>query len=133
MVAHRGRLVVVEANSGVLDRVPVDGRRIRRIVDINADRGNIVPTAVARDRGRLYLGNLGEFPITPGTQAVYRVRKGHLQTIASGFTAILGIAFDSRHRLYVLETSTEGPYPQAGKGRTSASTGPGSGRSSPTA
>lgn len=44
-------------------------------------------------------------------------RDGTLQTVASGFTAILGIAFDRRHRMYVLETSTVGPYPEAGRGR----------------
>jgi hypothetical protein len=45
------------------------------------------------------------------------VHRGHLQKVASGFTAIVSIAFDRRHRLYVLETSAVGPFPEAGKGR----------------
>jgi hypothetical protein len=33
-------------------------------------------------------------------------KAGTLKTVASGLTAILGIAFDSKGRLYVLETDT---------------------------
>jgi hypothetical protein len=117
MVRQGRHLDIVEANSGVIDRVPVGGGSIRRIVDISKTQGHSVPTAVARHRGDLYVGTLGQFPIQPGTQAVYRVHRGHLQKVASGLTAIVSIAFDTRHRLYVLETSAVGPFPKAAKGR----------------
>lgn len=67
MVARGEKLFVIEANSGVLDRVSVRTGSIRRVADISATRGNIVPTAIARDGKSLYVGNLGQFPIEPGT------------------------------------------------------------------
>jgi hypothetical protein len=40
--------------------------------------------------------------ITPG---------GDVTTVAIDFSTILGLAFDSKHRLYVLENTTGNPFP----------------------
>ena len=40
-----------------------------------------------------------------------------VKTFASGFTTILGLAFDQRGRLYVLENTTGNPFPTPGTGK----------------
>jgi hypothetical protein len=65
-----------------------------------------VPTAVIDGRdGWLYVGQLTGFPFPVGAANVYRVSPygGDPQVFASGFTNIIGLAFDANHRLYVLQ------------------------------
>jgi hypothetical protein len=116
MVEVRGALFAVEPNHGELDMITTDGQ-IRRIVDISATQGHIVPTAVAYD-GNFYVGNLNTFPIQEGASKILKIApSGELQTFATGFTTILGVAFDHRHRLYVLENTTGNPGPTPGTGK----------------
>ena len=42
---------------------------------------------------------------------------GSLTTVAIGFTTVLGLAFDKRGRLYVLENTTGNPFPTPGTGK----------------
>jgi len=116
MVAVRGDLYAVEPNHGELDVISTDGE-IRRIVDISASQGHIVPTAVAYD-GNFYVGNLNTFPIVQGSSKILKITpSGELKTFATGFTTILGLAFDDQHRLYVLENTTGNPLPTPGTGK----------------
>jgi hypothetical protein len=117
MIAVNGELFAVEPNHGELDRIdPVDGH-IRRIADISATQGHIVPTALAYD-GDFFVGNLGLFPIVEGSSKILRITlSGEVTTFATGFTTILGLAFDEQHRLYVLENTTGNPFPTAGTGK----------------
>ena len=46
--------------------------------------------------------------ITPG---------GSITTVAIDFSTILGLAFDRKHRLYVLENTTGNPFPTPGTGK----------------
>ena len=116
MVAVRGDLYAVEPNHGELDVISTDGE-IRRIVDISASQGHIVPTAVAYD-GNFYVGNLNTFPIQEGSSKILKITpSGQLKTFATGFTTILGLAFDQQHRLYVLENTTGNPLPTPGTGK----------------
>lgn len=65
-----------------------------------------VPTAVKQGPdGSLYVGQLTGFPFPVGAANVYRVppHGGTPQVFASGFTNIVGLAFDVLGRLYVLE------------------------------
>jgi hypothetical protein len=105
MIAVRGDLYVVEPNHGSLDRVSLDGD-IRRVVDISATFGHIVPTSVSY-HGDFFIGNLGTFPVVPGSEQIMKVtRRDRVRTWATGFTTVLGSVWDHRDRLYVLESTT---------------------------
>ena len=117
MIADSGRLFVVEPNHGELDAVKLDGS-IRRIVDISASQGHIVPTAIASHNGSFYVGNLNPFPIVPGSSKILKIgRTGHISVVAEGLTTVLGVAFDHEGRLYALENTTGNPFPTPGTGR----------------
>jgi hypothetical protein len=117
IVAVRGALYAIEPNHGEFDMITTDGK-IRRIADISAVEGHIVPTTVAY-HGNFYVGNLNTFPIQEGSSKVLKITpSGQIKTVATGFTTILGLAFDHRERLYVLENSTCdncNPTPGTGK------------------
>ncbi len=116
MIAVRGMLVFVEPNHGELDQVDPMTGNIRRILDISASQGHIVPTSVAY-RGRYYVGNLGTFPVAPGTEKILSINNGgHFQVPFQGLTTVLGLAFDAEGRLYVLETSAAPGGPTPGMG-----------------
>jgi hypothetical protein len=110
-------LYAVEPNHGELDMITPDGQ-ISRVIDISASQGHIVPTAVATsDNDKFYVGNLDTFPIVPGSSKVYEISKdGHIKVVAEGLSAITGVAFDSKHRMYVLEMSTSAGGPNPGDG-----------------
>src|SRR5436190_1996411 len=111
MVAVRGDLYAVEPNHGEIDRVDVSTGDVSRVIDVSASQGHIVPTTIAYD-GNFFFGNLGLFPIAPGSSSIYKVTpSGQIITWAQGLTTVLGLAFDSRHRMYVLESMTEPGFP----------------------
>ena len=119
MIASRGALFAVEPNHGELDKITTDGK-ITRVIDISASQGHAVPTVVT-DHGVFYVGNLGQFdPDQLNTQSVFQITpSGQLKVITTGLSKVLGLAFDGRDRLYVLETSysTSDPGPEPGTGR----------------
>jgi len=116
MVSVRGDLYVVEPNHGEVDRVDPATGAISRVVDVSASQGHIVPTALAY-KGNFFFGNLGEFPVVPGTETVFKLTpSGNLKPWATGLTTILGLAFDNRDRMYVLETSNLAGPPTPGNG-----------------
>lgn len=120
MVALHGRLYALEPNHGELVVVdPRDGDDVRRVVDVSASQGHIVPTALAH-HDRFYIGNLGTFPIVSGSSKVLRLtRNGQLWPAADRLTTVLGIAFDDCGRMFVLENTTgkanTAPTPGTGK------------------
>jgi hypothetical protein len=117
MVAAGGVLYAVEPNHGELDAITTDGR-IRRISDISRSQGHIVPTAIVADRENFFVGNLERFPIQGASSKVLKItRNGEVTTIAIDFSTILGLAIDSKHRLYVLENTTGNPFPTPGTGK----------------
>ena len=65
MVAADGALWIVEPNHGSVDRLGADGT-LRRLVDVSATQGHVVPTSITWNRGRFWVGNLGTFPVTLG-------------------------------------------------------------------
>lgn len=117
MIALRGDLYAVEPNHGELDKITPDGE-ITRVIDISASQGHVVPTVVA-DHGVFYVSNLGQFnPDQLNTQEVFHITpSGQLKVVATGFSKVLGLAFDGRARMYVLETSTGSPGPVPATGR----------------
>jgi hypothetical protein len=117
MVRVDDDLYAVEPNHGELDKIDPQSREVRRIIDISASQGHIVPTAVAYRHGEFYIGNLFTFPIVDGSSSIYRVSpSGNISVWAKGFTTILGLEFDKKGRLYVLENTTGNPFPTPGTG-----------------
>jgi hypothetical protein len=116
MVAVGQTLYAVEPNHGELDRVTTGGA-ISRVADISASQGHIVPTAMTYHAGAFYVGNLNTFPIVPGSSKILLVTpNGSVQTVRTGLTTVLGVAFDRLGRLYVLENTTTAGFPTPGKG-----------------
>lgn len=117
MVASKGALYAVEPNHGEVDRITPSGS-VRRVVDVSAKFGHVVPTAIAR-HGVFYLGNLGTFGPGDGTtpnEHVFQLNpNGRIRVRASGLEQVLGLAF-VRGKLYALESSTTpgGPTPGTG-------------------
>src|SRR5882757_7014852 len=119
MIAVDGNLYAVEPNHGELDKI-TPGGSVSRVVDISASQGHIVPTAMAFHNGNFYVGNLSTFPIVPGSSKVLKITPtGQISVFRSGLTTILGLAFDSAGRLYVLENTTGqgNQFPTPGTGR----------------
>ena len=106
MINTGGNLYAVEPNHGELDKI-TPGGNISRVIDISAAEGHIVPTALVAHDGLFYVSNLNTFPVVPGSSTVFQVtQNGQIKTYATGFTNVLGLVFDNRDRLYVLETNT---------------------------
>jgi len=105
MIAVRGDLYAVEPNHGELDKITTSGK-VSRVIDISASQGHVVPTVVAQ-HGVFYVGNLGRFDQDAiNTQSVFQITpSGNIKVVATGLSKVLGIAFDQRARMYVLETS----------------------------
>ena len=119
MVVVDGDFIAVEPNHCEVDRITTGGQ-ITRIVDVSASQGHMVPTALAY-KGNFFFGNLGTFPIVPATQRIMKLTpSGQLRTWATGLTTVLGLVFDQRDRMYVLESMTAPGFPtpaQIGSGR----------------
>jgi len=115
MISVRGNLYAVEPNHGEIVRVTPAGK-ITRIIDVSATQGHVVPTALAY-HGNFYVGNLGTFPQDAGSSRVWKVTpSGNIKLDTRGFNMVLGLAFDRRDRMYVLEASAA-PAPTPGTGR----------------
>ena len=116
MVAVRGSLYAVEPNHGELDVISTDGT-IRRIADISATQGHIVPTAIAY-HGNFYVGNLRTFPIEEGSSKILKITpSGQVETVVTGLTTVLGVAFDHDGYMYILENTTGNLFPTPGTGK----------------
>lgn len=115
MIELLGDLYAVEPNQGEIVKITTDGK-VSRVIDISASQGHVVPTALAY-HGNFYVGNLGLFPQDAKSSAVWKVTpSGQIRRDSSGFNMVLGIAFDDRDRMYVLEASAP-PAPTPGTGR----------------
>jgi hypothetical protein len=117
MINYKNDFYLTEANTGVLDKISLNGN-VSRVCDISASQGHVIPTALVQHDGFFYVGNLGTFPISPGSANVYQItQNGQVKIYAAGFTTVVGLAFDNHDRLYVLELSDGpgGPTPNLGK------------------
>ena len=114
MVAVHGAFYATEPNHQELDRITLDGK-ITRVVDLSklfVPPENWVGATGIAYHGNFYVGELGTFPVRPGTQSINKITpSGNIKTAASGLTAVLGVAFDARGRMYALETNTVAGFP----------------------
>jgi hypothetical protein len=113
MIAVRGDLYAINPNHQELVRISPTTGEIRRVVDISVTYpGNtnwIGPTAIA-SHGNFYVGTLTPFPIVEGSSKILKITpSGKIKVAAEGLTAVLGVAFDQRARMYVLENTTNPP------------------------
>jgi hypothetical protein len=118
MLHVHGLLFAVEPNHGEVVRIDPATWSIRRVVDVSATQGHIVPTALAERSGNLFFSHLGTFPVDPGSQKVFSLtRGGDLSVVAHGLTAVLGLDFDANGRMYALEMTHGAGFPTPGTGR----------------
>jgi len=116
MTAAQGLLFAVEPNHGELDSITPTGL-IQRVADISRFEGHIVPTAVAAYGGNFYVGNLDTFPIKDGSSKILKITPfGQVTVVYINLSDILGLAFDKKGRLYVLENTTGNPFPTPNTG-----------------
>lgn len=111
-----GAFYAVEPNHGELVRVSTSGE-IKRVIDISASQGHIVPTALAHRGDDFYVGNLGTFPISTGSSKILKIEQdgSNIHAVVWGLTTVLGIAFHN-DRMYVLENTVGEPSPTPGHG-----------------
>ena len=116
MIELRGDLYALEPNHGDFVKVTTSGN-ISRVLDISASQGHIVPTALTY-HGNFYVGNLSTFPIAGGASKIFKITpSGQIKVTATGFNTVLGLVFDNRDRMYVLEMTAGAPGPTPGLGR----------------
>src|SRR5882724_5689794 len=117
MIAAFGELYILEANHGRLLKVNPAGV-MRQVLDTSIAEPNVTPTALITDGTQFYMGNLSTFPIVPGSAAIQTLSVGgKFTSYTGGFTTILGLAFDTKGRLYVLELSAAPGFPTPGAGK----------------
>jgi hypothetical protein len=117
MVAVGSYLYALEPNHGELVRVSTLTGAIKRVSDISASQGHIVPTALTTHFGNFFVGNLNTFPIVDGSSKILKITPaGYLTTVVRGVTTVLGVQFDRLGRMYVLQTTTDNPLPTPGAG-----------------
>jgi hypothetical protein len=90
--------------------------------DISSIQGHIVPTALAYDGETFLVGNLDLFPIRDGSSKIMSITpQGSVTTVDINLTIIVGLAYDSQSRLYVLENTTGNLFPTPARERCCAS------------
>jgi hypothetical protein len=116
LISLGDRLFTTEPNHGEIDEISLNGT-VRRVVDISESHGHIVPTALAFNRNQLYFGNLFLFPVSQGSANVFTYGSDkRIHAVVPQLTTVVGIAFDSQDRLYVLEMSAGAGGPAPGQG-----------------
>jgi hypothetical protein len=115
MINVDGSLYAIEPNHGELDKITESGN-ISRVIDISASQGHVVPTVMAYHDGNFIVGNLDRFPIMNQSSIFKITPSGHLSVMATGFSTILGVAYDELGALYILENTTGNLYPTPGTG-----------------
>jgi len=135
LIAHDNRLYTLEPNHGQLFSTSAGGD-LREELDISKQQGHIVPTSVAVNNGKFYIGNLGLFPITPDSSKVMSFNPGacpwpflfglgcgdelqklRLSGSRAGFTTVVAVDFGPDGLLYALELSAAPGLPTPGDGK----------------
>jgi hypothetical protein len=122
-LALPGRRIVVDPGANALIEVLANGRTrtfavpppLPPVPTIPAARESVPTSVVEGPDGAIYVGQLTSFPFWQGTSSVLRISSdgSSITNYASGFTAILDLAFDAGGALYVLEVASGqvAPFP----------------------
>lgn len=127
MINVRGSLYALEPNNQQIVKVDPSTGAISQVIDLSKTFPGTTewygPTAIAY-HGNFFIGNLDQFPIEGGASTVLKMTPdGTIKNWATGLNTILGLVFDNRDRIYVLEmtvpdTNTPPPYfPTPGRGQ----------------
>ncbi len=126
IVSLPGRQVVADAGANALNQISADGKISTlavfpdRMVDAPPFLGlppgtqipmDTVPTSVAvGPDGNFYVGQLTGFPFPVDGANIYRVpaKGGPVEVFATGFTAVIDVAFGPDGSMYVLELAKNG-------------------------
>jgi hypothetical protein len=115
VLVQPGRRIVADAGANALFSGAANGNGAVFAASLRgAGVIQTVPTSVAEGPdGAIYVGLLTGFPFVPGTAPVLRISSdgSSVSTYASGFTAIIDLAFDAGGALYVLEVIRGGGPP----------------------
>ena len=111
LIAVHDTLYTIEPNHGEIDSISTGGH-VRRVADISNVQGHIVPTAVAFDGHDFLVGNLDTFPIKDDSSKILKITPGGaITTVYMNLSDILGLVVDAKGRIYVLENTTQNPFP----------------------
>jgi hypothetical protein len=118
MIALRGNLYATEPNQQHIVRVSPTTGEVDQLADISASSPLWVGPTGLTYHGNIFFGNLAPFPIDPGTANVFKLTpSGNFKLWRRGLTTVVGVAFDHRDRLYVLELSDAPGFPTPGAGK----------------
>jgi len=122
MVAVGGDLFVTNPNGQEIDRISPTTGQISRLIDISTIYPGATnwqgPTALTYHNGNFFVGTLNPFPIAEGSSKVFKITPtGQITVFRGNLTTVLGLAFDSADRLYVLENTTGRQFPTPGTGK----------------
>jgi len=109
MGVHRGQLLAVEANHGLLVEIDATsgdhskrGDAVTLVADLFKRFGDNTYTSLASRGGDLFVGTYGRFD-NNFAGGIYRLSKRGGEQIASGLTSVLGVTFDRKGRLYAIQ------------------------------
>lgn len=115
VLVQPGRRIVADAGANALFAAAANGDGSVFAASLRGPGvTQTVPTSVVEGPdGAIYVGLLTGFPFVPGAAPVLRISSdgGSISTYASGFTAIIDLAFDAGGALYVLEVIRGGGPP----------------------
>jgi hypothetical protein len=118
MIALRGNLYATEPNQQHIVRISPTTGRVDQLADISASSSLWIGPTGLTYHGDIFFGNLAPFPIDPGSAKVFKLTpSGNFKVWDAGFTTVVGLAFDNRDRLYVLELSDSPGFPNPGAGK----------------
>ena len=117
MATDDEKILAVEPNHGLLVSVKPHTGRVQLVNDLFATFGDNTYTSLAIDRGETYIGTLGRIAFLPGVfppvpdfensfqAGVFRLSNNRrAEQVVGGLHAVLGVAFDRLHRMYVLQS-----------------------------
>jgi len=115
LIVADGVLYAVEPNHGEIDAITTSGV-VTRLIDLSETQGHVVPTSFARVKNGFIAGNLGTFPITPGSSARYSINTiGGVTNVTPGLTTVVAIVVNGNDT-YFLELNTAAGFPSPGNG-----------------